>query len=157
MSICHSLIWIRPGLIGVEMALVSLNLKPSEKQLKDFAFVALIMFNLVGLVLFSLDKISGHAYWAFAIVGILIYALGRISIKLIKPIFLLITILTFPIGWFVNHLVMALFYYGIISGVGLIFRVLKRDPLCRKFDSNTDTYWIPATKERPAKDYFRQF
>lgn len=139
------------------MALVSLNLKPSEKQLKDFAFVALIMFNLLGLVLFWLGKISGHGYFIFAIAGVLTYVFGRISTKLIKPIFLAMIVLTFPIGWIVSNLVMALFYYGVITGVGLFFRIIKRDPLCRKYDANVDTYWIQSKNKRSAKDYFRQF
>lgn len=139
------------------MALVSLNLNPSEKQLKNFGLVALIMFNLIGLVLLWLDKISGQVYLIFAIAGVLTYVLGRISTKLIKPIFLAMIMLTFPIGWFFSHLMMALFYYGIITTVGMIFRLINRDALCRKCDPNADTYWIPCKNKRTAKDYFRQF
>ncbi len=143
--------------IGVIMSLVSLNLEPTEKQLKHFGLISLIMLNLIGLGIFWLGKISGYGYLIFATAGILTYVLGKISQKLIKPIFLAMIILTFPIGWTISHLVMALFYYGIITGIGLFFRVIKRDPLYRKYDSNAGTYWIPSKNERSAKDYFRQF
>ena len=139
------------------MALVTLNSNPSEKQLKSFGLIALIMCVLIGLFLFGLGKISLGGFLFLAILGILIYASGRISTKLIRPVFLLMIFLTFPIGWVVSHLVMGVFYYGIITPVGLFFRLISRDPLCRKYEPNAETYWIEYKHERSAKGYFRQF
>lgn len=139
------------------MALVTLNLKPSEKQLKSFGLAGLIMCNVIGIVLFWLEKISNSGYLIFIMVGILLFVLSRVSTRLLKPVFLVLVLLTFPIGWIFSHLVMALFYYGIITPVSVFFRLLNRDPLCRKYDPDADTYWITCKRKRPAKDYFRQF
>jgi hypothetical protein len=139
------------------MALVSLNLKPSQKQLKDFGFISLVMCFVIGLALFGLDKIPAIGFMIFCLVGVALYVLSRISVALIKPIYLGMILLTYPIGWVVSHLMMALFYYGIITPVALLFRLLNRDPLCRRYEPDADTYWIPCKKKRPAKDYFRQF
>ena len=115
------------------------------------------MFNLIGLVLLWLGKIPAKAFLAFAIAGILAFLLARISTKLIKPIYLTMIVLTFPIGWVISHLAMALFYYVIITGIGLIFRLIGRDTLSKKYDLHADTYWLPSKSDRPAKDYFHQF
>ena len=139
------------------MALVSLNLSPSQKQLKDFGFISLIMFFVIGLVLLGLGKVPAKGFMGFCLVGVVLYILSRISVALIKPIYLGMILLTFPIGWVVSHLMMALFYYGIITPVALLFRLLNRDPLCRRYEPNADTYWLQCKKKRPAKDYFRQF
>jgi hypothetical protein len=139
------------------MALVTLNLNPSEKQLKTFGLITPIMCSLVGLILLRFGKIPLRGLLLLVIFGILLYVLGRISTKLIKPVFLTMTFLTFPIGWVVSHLVMALFYYGIITPVAIFFRLLNRDPLCRRYEPDADTYWIPYKHKRSAKDYFRQF
>ncbi|MHC5184457.1 MAG: hypothetical protein ACYSPI_09305 [Planctomycetota bacterium] len=139
------------------MALVSLNLKPSDKQLNDFGLIGLIMCFVIGLVLLWLGKIPANVFMVFAGVGIVLYIVSRISVALIKPVYLGLIVLTFPIGWVISHLMMALFYYGIITPVGLLFRLLNRDPLCRKYKPDADTYWIRYKKKRPAKDYFRQF
>ena len=139
------------------MALVSLNLSPSEKQLKDFGFISLIMFFVIGLLLSGLGKIPVKGFMVFCLVGVVLYVLGRISVVLIKPIYLGMILLTFPIGWVVSHLVMALFYYGIITPVAVLFRLLNRDPLCRKYEPNAETYWLRYKQKRSAKDYFRQF
>ena len=139
------------------MALVSLNLSPSDKQLKDFGFISLIMFFVIGLLLLWLGKIPAKGFMVFCLIGIILYLLSRISVVLIKPVYLGLIILTFPIGWVVSHLMMALFYYGIITPVAIIFRLLNRDPLCRSSEPDADTYWIQYKHKRPAKDYFRQF
>ncbi len=139
------------------MALVSLNLNPSKKQLKDFGLIGLIMCTVIGLVLLGLDKIPAIGFMIFCLVGVVLYVLSRISVVLIKPVYLGMIVLTFPIGWVVSHLMMALFYYGIITPVALLFRLLSRDPLCRRYEPGAGTYWIQCKKKRPAKDYFRQF
>jgi hypothetical protein len=139
------------------MALVSLNLKPSQKQLKDFGFISLIMFFVIGLLLLGLGKVPAKGFMIFGLVGIVLFILSRISVALIKPIYLGMIVLTYPIGWVVSHLMMALFYYGIITPVALLFRLINRDPLCRRYEPDADTYWIQFNKKRPAKDYFRQF
>jgi hypothetical protein len=125
------------------MALVSLNLKPSQKQLKDFGFISLVMCFVIGLALLGLDKIPAIGFMIFCLVGVALYVLSRISVALIKPIYLGMILLTYPIGWVVSHLMMALFYYGIITPVALLFRILTRDPLCRCYEPDADTYWIP--------------
>jgi hypothetical protein len=139
------------------MALVSLNLSPSEKQLKDFGLIALIMCAVIGLLLAWLGKIPAKGVLIFCLIGVSLYALSRISAGLIKPIYLGMMLLTFPIGWVISHLVMVLFYYGIITPVALFFRLLKRDPLCRRYEPDANTYWLRHKQKRFAKDYFRQF
>lgn len=139
------------------MALVSLNLKPSRKQLRDFGLVALCMCNVIGLLLLCLSKISPKGFVVFSLIGLAMYVLSRLSTALLKPIYLGMMLLTFPIGWVVSHLVMALFYYGIVTPIAVFFRILGRDPLCKKYDSQANTYWIPYKRKRSAKDYFHQF
>jgi hypothetical protein len=57
----------------------------------------------------------------------------------------------------ISHAVMAIFYYVIIGGVGLVFKLIGRDPLCRGYEPKAESYWIPYKHIRTAKDYFHQF
>ena len=139
------------------MALVSLNLSPSDKQLRDFGFIGFIMCAVIGLLLFGLAKIPTIGFMIFCLVGVVLFVLSRISAVLIKPIYLGMIVLTYPMGWLLSHLMMALFYYGIITSVALFFRLINRDPLCRRYKPEADTYWMRCKKKRPIKDYFRQF
>ncbi len=139
------------------MELVSLNLRPSNKQLRDFGLIALCMCNLIGLLLFWAGKISPKGFSAFSLLGLIVFVLGRLSSTLIKPAYLALMILTFPIGWTVSHLIMAIFYYAIVTPIAVLFRALGRDPLCRKYDPQAGSYWIAYKRKRSNKDYFHQF
>lgn len=139
------------------MALVSLNLKPSDKQLREFGEISLCMCNVVGLLLMWLFGMSVKAFIVFCICGVAVFAASRISIKLVKPVYVSLIAATFPIGWVVSHAVMAIFYYVIITGVGLVFKLLKRDPLHRAYDPQAASYWIAYRHNRKPKDYFHQF
>jgi hypothetical protein len=57
----------------------------------------------------------------------------------------------------ISHAVMAIFYYVIIGGMGLVFKLIGRDPLCRKIDRQAESYWVEYKHHRTAKDYFHQF
>ncbi|HDS85584.1 MAG TPA: hypothetical protein ENN97_10375 [Phycisphaerales bacterium] len=139
------------------MALVSLNLKPNEKQLRDFGDIALCMCNIVGLLLMWAAGLPVRAFIVICLIGVAIYLLSRISVKLVRPIYCGLIVITFPIGWVISHTVMALFYYVIIGAVGLVFKLLKRDPLHRAYDPDAESYWLPYKHKRTAKDYFHQF
>lgn len=139
------------------MALVSLNLKPSTKQLRDFGDIALCMCNVIGILLLWLNKVSIKVFIVFCVIGLVMYILSRISTVLIKPLYQGLMIVTFPIGWIISHLMMGLFYYGIVTLIAVIFKIIGRDPLCRKYDSEAETYWIPYKQSRSPKHYFHQF
>jgi hypothetical protein len=139
------------------MALVALNLKPSKQQLRDFGDIALCMCNLIGLVLLWAGKAGLRGLVIFSLAGLAMYIFSRISTGLIKPVYQGMMIVTFPIGWVVSHIVMGIFYYGIVTLIAVIFRIIGRDPLCRNYDPQASSYWIARRTNRPAKDYFHQF
>lgn len=57
-----------------------------------------------------------------------------------------------------NPLVMAALFYGIITPIAVIFRLLGRNPLDLGYDRHAPTYWIahPAAEGRPS-DMRKQF
>jgi hypothetical protein len=52
---------------------------------------------------------------------------------------------------------MAAFYYLLLTPVGLVFRLIGRDPLRRRFDRNATTYWIARRPPETSDRYFHQF
>ena len=53
--------------------------------------------------------------------------------------------------------VITLVFFGLFAPVGLIFRLIRRDALHRKFEPEAPTYWVPRPKITDPKRYFRQF
>jgi len=139
------------------MALVSLNLKPSDKQLREFGIAALVMCAVLGGLLFWKGTVAGLGLGVFCAAGVVVFVLSRVAAGLVRPIYLALIVATFPIGWVISHAVMAIFYYVIIGGTGLVFKLIGRDPLCRKIDRQAESYWVEYKHHRTAKDYFHQF
>jgi hypothetical protein len=68
-----------------------------------------------------------------------------------------LTALALPIGFAVGHVLLAAVWYGLFTPVGLIMRLLGRDPLCRRPDREAESYWRPRSPQRDVRRYFRQF
>ena len=139
------------------MSLVTINIKPTEKQLNDFGTASAIMLAVIAVLLHWLKGLSGN--WALFIcaLGLLIYLLSRINTHLVRPVYLGLILITFPIGWIISFIVMAVFYFLILTPVGILFKLIKRDPLHRTFDRTADSYWVPHRTADSVKRYFNQF
>jgi len=146
--------------------LIDLNLRPDRKLLRGFGWIALGFFGLLG----------GVVYWKKSIVGIhlgpdttrlvagLLWGVGGISglLSLVRPewnrfLFIGMSLVAFPIGFVISHLILVLIYFGIMTPIGLLFRLIGRDALNRRLDRAAETYWIDRKPVKSVERYFRQF
>jgi len=139
------------------MALVTLQLRPTEKQLRDFGVVGLVMLTVIGAVLWQFGTVSARGFAILCAAGAVLFGASRVSAGLVRPVYQGLMLAAFPIGWAVSHVAMAVFFFGLITPAGLLMRVFGRDALGRAYDPNAATYWRPYTKKRTTEDYFHQF
>lgn len=139
------------------MFIVSVNWKPSQRDLKEFRWIALMALPLIGLVLYFVKQVDWRWCTAIGVAGGVIWASGLFSYKLTRMMYLVLVTITLPIGLVMSFVIMALFYFGIITPLGLLFRIIGRDSMCRRFDAKAGTYWVPHESSRAAERYFQQF
>lgn len=139
------------------MSLVEIDWHPKQKQLQNFGKIALLITAIISLLLYVLKGVS--IPWALAIfaVGFTIFIISMISSRLTRMIYVVLMAVTFPIGLVVSFTLLAIFYFLILTPLGLVFRLVGRDPLRRKFDSTTDSYWLRIREPESPEQYFRQF
>jgi hypothetical protein len=139
------------------MSLIEINLHPSHKELRNFAAIALIASAIISLLLYVLRGLAVH--WAAIIfaAGFIIFLSSLVSIKITRIIYLSLILATFPIGYVVSFILLAAFYFLLLTPLGLFFRLIGRDPLCRKFNSNTKSYWLTRKPPKNLDYYFHQF
>ena len=64
----------------------------------------------------------------------------------------------FVLGWINQRVILSLVYYLVFTPISLIQRMIGRDPLERKPDSNQKTYWVDRSQEEYNPKHFeRQF
>ncbi len=138
------------------MALIEIKRDPSKRELAWFGAIFAMFFAIVGGLVrwkFGAPQ-AGTVIWLTAAgLTLLYYVLPPLR----RPLYLGWMYVAFPIGWVVSHVVLAIVYYLVFTGTSLIMRLLGRDAMQRRFDSDAQTYWI---EHRPGEDrarYFRQF
>ena len=139
------------------MGMVQLDLNPSSKKLRQFGWITPIMLLAIGLVLRWRVGLPNSGLAGLCLFGVLVFLMSRVSPKLVRPVYVGLMIIGFPIGWVMSHLVMVLFYFGIITPVALLFRLFGRDMLYRRWDRQRESYWTEHPRHDNVERYFRQF
>jgi hypothetical protein len=85
-----------------------------------------------------------------------------IGVALAKPawirwLYVGLMVVTWPIGWVLSHVVLALIYYGVITPAGLLMRALGKDPLRKHGSREAASYWRPRRPPADVERYFRQY
>ena len=139
------------------MSLIEIDWNPKDRQLKNFGKVALVATAVISLLLYFLKGVAIQWVSIILAFGIIIFIISLISLKLTKLIYLGMILLTLPIGFVVSFVLLAAFYFLLLTPLGLIFRLIGRDPLCRRFDKNAKSYWLSRHPPKGPEQYFHQF
>jgi len=139
------------------MSLVEINWNPNHKELRNFAIVALIASALISVLLYVIKGLAIQWLAIICAVGIIIFLSSFIYIKITRIIYLGLILVALPIGYVVSFVLLAAFYFLLLTPLGLLFRLIGRDPLCRRFDPNAKSYWSRRQSPKNLDRYFRQF
>lgn len=128
--------------------------RPEAKQLRQFALICPFGFAAVGLVVWR----STGAVWPAALLGalgVLACVVGLVQPERIRAVYIGLLAISVPIGWVVSGFLLRLVFFGVITPVGLLFRIVGRDAL-RLRRPATDSYWLEHEPRDDAAGYFRQ-
>jgi len=145
--------------------MLQINLKPSTKQLRQFGYIAVVALSIIATLAYLKKGLLGIDFGESTplVAGFLLgtgLLLGLFSILapgLNRYPFLALTFITYPIGFCLSYVIMIFLFYGVITPVGLILRLVGRDPLQRRFDKGAASYWVSPRERRSKEDYFKQF
>jgi hypothetical protein len=124
--------------------MVEIKIKtPNNKELRSFALTISIALGIVGaLVLWRRGPIG----FIFIAIGAMILLAGLVWPRSIAMLYKAWMALALVLGFFMNHIILALLYYIVLTPIGLLMRILNRDPLTLRFDCNAESYWIKRQK-----------
>jgi hypothetical protein len=128
---------------------------PPSRTLRQFAGLWMAFFG--GLAGQAWHQGRPESAGLFALVALTVGPLGLWQPQLLRPIFVGALVLTFPIGWLVSRLVLAVLFYTVFTPVGLLFRLAQRDALGLKTGGDAVSYWSVKPQVSEATRYFRQF
>lgn len=134
--------------------MISPSWRPDERQLRQFAWIALPGFCLFGWVALRVTG-SMNLALTLAAIGASLAVVGSLVPRAVLPVYLTLMALTFPIGWVVSELLLRLIYFGVFTPIALFFRVIRRDAL-RLRKPQTSSYWTRRRQRADPLGYYRQ-
>jgi hypothetical protein len=138
-------------------ALIDKDREPSARELRWFgvlflgfctAIAALLFWRRGQVVLPAIVVVVAAASTA------LYYAVPPLR----RPLLRSWVTVTYPLGWLGSHLVLAVFFYLVLSPLGVLMRLSGRDVLQRRLERERPSYWVERRPPQAGADrYWHQY
>ncbi len=136
------------------MSLIRINRNPSARQLLVFGLAWLALLALLGWESWFRDRhLVAGTLWAVAAV---VPLAGLVSKGFLRHVYLGLSYATYPIGFVLSHIVLALVYYLALTPIGLTMRLFRHDPLSRRVDPKAQSYWVSRSGTKTPESYLHQ-
>ena len=133
--------------------IVEIDWHPAPRVLRQFAACLLFVAAAASVLM----RHTPERLWLAGLLPALLGITGLVRPALLRPVFILATLIAFPFGWVISHAVLALFYYGILTPAGVLMRALGHDPLTRCLDRKAGSHWVAVEPQTEVKRYFKQY
>jgi hypothetical protein len=128
---------------------------PSIRTLRHFAAVGGIF--LAGVAAFNLAR--GRGWTGIVVLVVLAVSLGVIGCvrpKVLRLPYVLVTLVVSPIGTVASLVILVVLFYGVITPLGLMARLVRPDPLGSPWGRGVQSYWNIRPRPRGPSSYLRQ-
>jgi polyferredoxin len=125
-----------------------------SRQLRSFGLLVGGLFGVLGFwpVVF---RGEGARLWALILAALLVLPAVLFPASL-RPAHRVWMAIGDALGWVNTRISLGLVYYGLMTPMGVMMRLLGRDAMRRRFDLAADTYRVPRPT-RPSDHMDRQF
>lgn len=133
-------------------SIVRLNRNPTPRQLRQFGVTT--MFALPLMSWMAMARIES-VLWVSA-AGVSLAVIGWVRPLLLRPVFIAVTMVTYPLGTILGEITLLLIFFGLLAPLGILFRITGRTVIPKTPDPTASTYWQPRQPPGSAETYFRQ-
>lgn len=123
------------------------HLRLSGNELKKFGL-------LVGSVFIVMSAIGIYHGWSigaagvFLLVGIVLLVFGMLLPDSLKQAYRVWMAMAFAIGWLVSRMILFILFYFVLTPVGFLARMFKKEFLDTDFRKKKESYWIPKSANK---------
>ena len=143
--------------------MIKIDFKPSVPMLRQFGWAGLFAFPLAAVFICWMYLDWEWNWFTYTLLGLggFAGAMAATAPKALKPLFVGMMLLAFPIGLVVSAVALRLVYYGLFTPMALWFKLIGRDSMCRRtLDLDVTSYWgehRDIHTPRPPASYFRMY
>jgi hypothetical protein len=119
---------------------------------RSFGVLFAVVFALIGLVPLMLGGVA--RLWAIILAGV--FLLSALAFPgALAPLNRLWMQFGLLLHRIVSPVVLGIMFFGVITPIGLVMRLLGNDPLRLRLDKAAGSYWIERTPPGPAPETFK--
>ena len=119
------------------------RINASPREVRKFG----IMFAAVCLIAGAYAIFRGSPHWPWFAGGVAFFSLtGLFGNAILRPLYIGWMKFAFVLGWINTRILLGLFYYGVVTPIGVLLRLFGKDLLDQKIDRSAATYWIRREK-----------
>ncbi len=137
--------------------MIEIRRNPSTRELRLFAALIFPAFWTVVALLLHTRLGWSNVALTIAVAAVCISIAGFVEPRFMRLVYLGMIMATYPIGFVVSHILLAVVYYVVFTGVAVLLRLLGRDPMNRKLEPSAPTYWLDREATADTERYFRQY
>jgi hypothetical protein len=107
-----------------------------------------ILFSIIGVLLAGYLIYRGNAHWHWALVGSFFFLVTAfVGYPVLRPLYIGWMAFAFVLGWINTRLLLGVFFYLILTPIGLVLRLGGKDLLDQKIDRSARSYWKKREKQ----------
>ena len=125
---------------------------PKLPSNRNFGIVFFAVFLVISL--YPLTKDGDITRWSF-VISIIFLILGLTNSKILTPLNRLWFKFGILLGRIISPIIMVIIFFAVVSPIGLIMRLLRKDLLNLKYNKKCKSYWIE--KKGPKSKMKNQF
>ena len=147
---------------GRTVTAIDFNWNPSNRQLQLFGLVSIAALPTMGWLFAGpslVDSWQPFHLWlvgSLTATGILLAVTACWAPRYVRPIFLAAALAALPIGLVIGEIALIAIFVFVFTPMGIVFRLVGRDPLQRRIDRKRASYWTEKEPARDVESYFRQ-
>lgn len=142
--------------------MIEIDWHPGSDKLRQFGWYCLIGFSAIGAIIaWRNDAFAGSGTWLPSIclwmLALIAWLVGLLAPQWLRPLYIILTLITFPVGLALSNLVLALIFIFCFVPFALWFRLIKRDELHLNWNKRDQSFWLDASPPGSSASYYRPF
>jgi len=123
------------------------NISTTKKELRQFGLVMTIPLGILTVIFYLKDN---PGYLVLAVLALFFLAAGLLLPAILKPIRVVWLKFAEILGWVMNRVILTLTFIVIMTPVGIVLKLMRKDILKLSMQSDVDSYWEPVEADGPA-------
>ena len=129
------------------------ELKTGARDLRKFGLLVGGVAIALG-VIFLLRHKAGYPFLLWP--GLVLVVLGAIWPRVLKYPYIAWMTMAFALGFVMSRVILTVFFFLLLTPIGLLARLFGKDFLSRKWDRQAASYWIPCKAETKSPESYQQ-